>query len=90
MSALVVKKESAVLGQCFFGPSPRLNSYADSFLEGLPREHVQYMQADHRQICKFSSPTDPNYLILQRCFLTTIEGLKLEGQWTPVVSNESC
>lgn len=43
------------------------------------------MEADHRRICKFQSPTDPNYLILQRCFLTTIEELETDGQSTAII-----
>ncbi|KAJ5768911.1 hypothetical protein N7520_003470 [Penicillium odoratum] len=56
-SSLVVEKESAVLG----------------WSSGLPKEHVQYIDADYRQICKFDSPMNANYVILQRAFQTTIE-----------------
>lgn len=37
------------------------------------------MEADHRQICKFESPACPNYLILQRAFVTTIEDLEADS-----------
>jgi hypothetical protein len=46
------------------------------YYSGLPGEHIQYVDADHRHLCKFESPTSPNYIILQRAFLTTIEELE--------------
>ncbi|KAL1868420.1 hypothetical protein VTK73DRAFT_3714 [Phialemonium thermophilum] len=36
----------------------------DSAVLGLPGERVSMMNADHRSICKFQSPRDPNYIIL--------------------------
>ncbi|KAL2024321.1 hypothetical protein VTK56DRAFT_8803 [Thermocarpiscus australiensis] len=45
---------------------------------GLPGEHTQYLQADHRHLCKFESVDDPNYNILLRCFNTTIEEIEKE------------
>lgn len=50
---------------------------------GLPGEHVQYIEADHRHICKFSTPTSPNYAILQRAFIKTIDVIKEHGQYSP-------
>jgi hypothetical protein len=43
---------------------------------GLPGEHTQYLQADHRRLVKFDSVEDPNYNILLRCFNTTIEEIE--------------
>jgi hypothetical protein len=45
----------------------------------LPGEHIQYVEADHRHLCKFESPVSPNYIILQRAFLTTIEELEADS-----------
>ncbi|KZL79517.1 hypothetical protein CI238_05843 [Colletotrichum incanum] len=56
-----------------FGPTSSLIVEKRSAILGMPKEHVQYIEADHRQICKFDTPVNPNYLILQRAFLTTIE-----------------
>ncbi|KAK0372897.1 hypothetical protein CLIM01_09749 [Colletotrichum limetticola] len=56
-----------------FGPTSSLVVEKQSAILGMPKEHVQYIEADHRQICKFDTPVNPNYLILQRAFLTTIE-----------------
>ncbi|KFA78743.1 hypothetical protein S40288_01623 [Stachybotrys chartarum IBT 40288] len=50
----------------------------ESAILGLPKEHVQYLQATHRDICKFDSPLNPNYLVLQRAFLTTIDEIRTE------------
>jgi len=36
----------------------------DSAVTGLPGERVSMMDADHRSICKFTSPDDPNYVVL--------------------------
>ncbi|KAK1634044.1 hypothetical protein BDP81DRAFT_451981 [Colletotrichum phormii] len=56
-----------------FGPTSSLVVEKQSAILGMPKEHVQYIEADHRKICKFDTPVNPNYLILQRAFLTTIE-----------------
>ncbi|KAI3535829.1 hypothetical protein CSPX01_11167 [Colletotrichum filicis] len=56
-----------------FGPTSSLIVEKESAVLGLPREHVQYLEADHRQMCKFDSPSNPNYLTLQRAFQTIVE-----------------
>ncbi|KAB5533557.1 hypothetical protein GE09DRAFT_363721 [Coniochaeta sp. 2T2.1] len=61
-----------------FGPMSSIVVNKESAVLGLPGEHVQYLGANHRQMCKFSSPTDPNYLILRRCFRTTIHELEAD------------
>lgn len=38
------------------------------------------MEADHRHICKFDTPMNPNYLILQRAFVTTVEDMGAGGK----------
>ncbi|KAI1821720.1 hypothetical protein F4861DRAFT_445652 [Xylaria intraflava] len=48
----------------------------ESAVMGLPREHVQYLEADHRNVCKFGSPSDPNYLILYNCMTSTIHDIE--------------
>ncbi|KAK0737274.1 hypothetical protein B0T21DRAFT_364791 [Apiosordaria backusii] len=44
----------------------------ESAVLGLPGEHVRYMEADHRHLCKFDSPDSPNYIVLYNSFLSTI------------------
>ncbi|KEY66276.1 hypothetical protein S7711_02741 [Stachybotrys chartarum IBT 7711] len=50
----------------------------ESAILGLPKEHVQYLEATHRDICKFDNPVNSNYLVLQRAFLTTIDEIGTE------------
>ncbi|KAL1869464.1 hypothetical protein VTK73DRAFT_3079 [Phialemonium thermophilum] len=59
-----------------FGLTSSLVVNKDSAVMGLPREHIQYLNADHRHICKFRDPTDTNYITLCRSFLTTIEAIE--------------
>ena len=49
-------------------------------ITGLPGEHIQYLEADHRHICKFKSPNDVNYVILQRCLLNTLQEIERNGK----------
>ncbi|KAK4135705.1 hypothetical protein BT67DRAFT_258354 [Trichocladium antarcticum] len=58
------------------GPTNVMVVEKESAVMGLPGEHTQYLQADHRRLCKFESPEDPNYNILLRCFNTTIEEIE--------------
>ncbi|KAL2149706.1 hypothetical protein VTH82DRAFT_8358 [Thermothelomyces myriococcoides] len=58
------------------GPTSTMIVEKESAVMGLPREHTQYLQADHRRLVKFESTDDPNYNILLRCFNTTIEDIE--------------
>ncbi|KAI1462053.1 WD40 repeat-like protein [Annulohypoxylon moriforme] len=44
----------------------------DSAVLGFREEKQMPMNADHRSICKFDAPDDPNYLILRNALSTTI------------------
>ncbi|KAH9893768.1 WD40-repeat-containing domain protein [Xylariomycetidae sp. FL2044] len=48
----------------------------ESAVIGLPGEHVQYLNADHRHICKFESPDHANYVILHRCLSRTVQEIE--------------
>ncbi|KAH6619219.1 Alpha/Beta hydrolase protein [Chaetomium sp. MPI-SDFR-AT-0129] len=61
------------------GPVSSLIVKKESAILGLPGEHIQYLEADHRRICKFESPMCPNYLILKRAFVTISKALEAEG-----------
>ncbi|TLD30942.1 hypothetical protein PspLS_01946 [Pyricularia sp. CBS 133598] len=61
-----------------FGLTSSLVVDKASAILGLPKERVQYIEADHRHICKFDTPFNANYLIIQRAFLSTIEILGTE------------
>lgn len=45
----------------------------DSAILGYTRERTAYINADHRGVCKFDSPEDPNFLILRNAFVSTID-----------------
>ncbi|KAH6637293.1 Alpha/Beta hydrolase protein [Chaetomium tenue] len=62
-----------------FGPLSTLVVKKESAILGLPGEHIQYVEADHRHLCKFESPSSPNYVLLQRAFLTAIEKLEADS-----------
>ncbi|KAK3296669.1 uncharacterized protein B0H64DRAFT_106611 [Chaetomium fimeti] len=62
-----------------FGLLSSLVVEKESAILGLPGEHIQYVDADHRHLCKFDSPNSPNYILLQRAFLTTIEELEADS-----------
>ncbi|KAI0131937.1 hypothetical protein BJ170DRAFT_611830 [Xylariales sp. AK1849] len=64
-----------------FGVRSSLVVDKNSAILGLPHEHTQFLQADHRHICKFASPNDPNYVILQRAFVTTIEDMQADNRF---------
>lgn len=40
----------------------------ESAVLGYPKERVCLLNGDHRSICKFSSPSDPNYISLTEAF----------------------
>ncbi|KAI1196726.1 NACHT and WD domain protein [Nemania serpens] len=61
-SALIVDKESAVLGP------------------GFRNEIARYMNANHRGICKFDSPEDPNYISLKNSLSSAVQNLLQESR----------
>ncbi|KAK7959701.1 uncharacterized protein PG986_004555 [Apiospora aurea] len=42
---------------------------------GFKNERVQYIGANHRNVCKFDSPDDPNYAIVRNALLGAVEDL---------------
>ena len=58
------------------GPASFLVVEKDSAVMNLPGEHIQYLEADHRHVCKFDSPAHPNYQIVQRCLLRAVEDIE--------------
>ncbi|GLB12828.1 hypothetical protein AtubIFM61612_000215 [Aspergillus tubingensis] len=45
---------------------------------GLSKERCSLLNADHSGICKFESPTDPNYKSLRNAFITTVDSILTE------------
>lgn len=49
---------------------------------GYPKERSALLNADHRGVCKFELPTDPNYKTLRNAFVTTIDSILSEGSYS--------
>ncbi|KAL1880559.1 hypothetical protein VTK73DRAFT_5572 [Phialemonium thermophilum] len=43
---------------------------------GYPNEEVTAMNADHRRVCKFESPNDPNYQMLRNALHTALDMIR--------------
>jgi hypothetical protein len=51
----------------------------DSAVIGHRREVVNPMNADHRNICKFDSPADPNYVTIRNSLVKAVEDVMGDG-----------
>lgn len=51
----------------------------DSATLGYREEKQMPMNADHRSICKFETPTDPNYLVLRNALASTVNSISKLG-----------
>ncbi|KAK7996347.1 hypothetical protein PG991_015814 [Apiospora marii] len=49
---------------------------------GLPGERTQPLSADHRHVCKYESPKDPNYASVRNALLATVEAIEKEWSFT--------
>ena len=58
---------------------------------GYPHERIALLNADHRGVCKFDQPTDPNYKSLRNAFSSTIDTITNEGMicWFHVENSHS-
>ena len=50
---------------------------------GYPHERIALLNADHRGVCKFDRPSDPNYKTVRNAFSTTVESITTEGMDVP-------
>lgn len=50
----------------------------ESAVLGYPEENQIPMTADHRSICKFETPADPNYALLRNALISTVERIKVK------------
>lgn len=48
---------------------------------GFKRERVQYLNANHRDICKFDSPDDPNYVTLKNAIISATQDILKDGMY---------
>lgn len=44
-------------------------------------ERVQYMNANHKDICKFDSPQDPSYLTLKKAIASATQDIIKDGEF---------
>ncbi|KAI1275372.1 hypothetical protein F5Y07DRAFT_174872 [Xylaria sp. FL0933] len=66
------------------GPRQIMVLEKDSSVLGYPGEVSRPLQADHHDVCKFSSPTDPNYVAVRNAMKTLITQLKDRKPDVPV------
>ena len=48
---------------------------------GYPNERSALLNANHRGVCKFDRPSDPNYKTIRNAFNTTVDGIIAEGMF---------
>ena len=49
-----------------------------SAILGYTNERTHLLNADHRGVCKFDTPSDPNYRTLRNALVTTVESISSE------------
>ena len=47
---------------------------------GYAHERIALLNADHRGVCKFERPSDPNYKTVRNAFNTTVDTIITEGK----------
>lgn len=57
---------------------------------GYAREHISPLDADHRNVCKFDLPSDPNYKTLRNAFITTIDVVLSQSESFFLPNHEPC
>jgi hypothetical protein len=63
----------------------------DSAILGYPGERVDLLNADHRGVCKFESPSDSNYIVVRNAFNTINEAImKRRKLFFKVTTPPSC
>lgn len=50
-----------------------------SAIMGYPQEQTALLNADHRGVCKFDQPSEPNYRTLRNALSTTVDAITAEG-----------
>ena len=64
-----------------FGIGERIIVKKSSAITGLPNEQSAPLNANHRGVCKFDSPSDDNFLAVRNSFLITIDKIKEACQY---------
>lgn len=52
----------------------------DMAVLGYPNESSTYLNANHREVCKFADQTDPNYQTVRNALASTIETLRISAK----------
>lgn len=82
-SDIVVERDSAVLGEFYQDVAKSIMTITyDPQGEEFKNEHVQYLSADHKAMCKFSDPSDGNYTRLRDALAGATQNLLKEGRNT--------
>lgn len=60
----------------------------NSAVLGYPNEQVDYIEANHRNICKYDTPSDRNFVKLRKSLVSTIDDITEHCQyaisiWSP-------
>lgn len=73
--------------RCFYETLPTRLGVASSLIVdknsavlGYPNEQVDYLEADHRDVCKFDAPSDRNYVKLRKSLVSTIDDITEQCQ----------
>jgi hypothetical protein len=61
------------------GPMKIMVLKKDSSILGYPTEVSRDLAADHHDVCKYSSPSDPNYVIVRNTLQTLVRRLRSKG-----------
>jgi hypothetical protein len=61
----------------------------DSAILGLSGERIQLLNADHRHVCKFEDPSDPNYISIRNAFASAITSIEKNWSSTRRVENQA-
>jgi hypothetical protein len=60
----------------FGGIKEKIIVKKSSAIIGYPREHQESLNADHRGMCKFDSPLDPNFIVVKNALAVTLDRIK--------------
>ena len=70
------------------GVSSHLIVSKDSATLGYPNEQSALLNANHRGICKFDSPSDPNFICLRNALVTMTRDITQKGMLTPSIQSQ--
>ena len=59
-----------------FGVRKEIVVKKTSAIMGLPNERSTHLDADHRGVCKFENPDDPNYITVRNAFVETLDVIR--------------